>query len=69
MVPLTEFGNACKPSTAGAAAAAADLGLSRELTPWPMNATDSNGRAILRITMAGDYPTGWRTNRPAHMPC
>ncbi|GLV10817.1 hypothetical protein MyChFU_41370 [Mycobacterium intracellulare subsp. chimaera] len=56
MLLLTESGNACKPSTAGAAAWAADLGLSSELTPCPMNATDNRGRAILLITMAGVLP-------------
>jgi hypothetical protein len=59
----TGSGNACKPPTAGAAASAADLGLSSELTPWPMNATDNSGRAILRITMPAWLP-GRSSNKP-----
>jgi hypothetical protein len=49
-------GNDRKPSTAGAAAYAAGLGLSNEFTPWPMKAADNMGRAILRINMIGGLP-------------
>src|ERR1700740_1843603 len=53
---LTASGNACRPPNVGAAASAADFGLSSESTPWPINATDKRGRAILRINMAGGLP-------------
>src|SRR5262249_3766027 len=56
MLLLTASGNACRPSKVGAAASAADLGLSSESTPWPMNATDKSGRAIPRINIAGGFP-------------
>src|SRR6202012_3007315 len=59
----TGSGSVCRPSTAGAADSAADLGLSSDSTPWPMNATDNRGRGILRINMAGGLPDV-RLNKP-----
>ena len=59
----TGSGSDRRPSTAGAAASAADLGLSSESIPCPMNAVDNRGRAILRISMLGAYPAYRRTNR------
>src|SRR6516162_8971142 len=56
MLLPTGSGKARRPSTVGAAASAAGLGLSSEAIPWPMNTADNRGLAILRNNMTAGLP-------------